>query len=407
MRRTPLQGRARRCATAFIALGCTVAAAAAVASRLQPKIVVLGEVQAAAETASALLKRLELVDESGRWTGGDTILVQTGDLVDRGEKVRDTLDLFMRLQQEAATAGGEVVVLMGNHEVMNILRESKYVNYMAYQDFAGPDSKARQDDLYARHVACRQRRAEALGLDPFEPGEQYHADFVATHPLGWVEYFESMRPEGKYGSWLRSLPVAHQIDDLLFIHAGVSPEMRDSDLQAINRCAAAEIASFDGYSELMVANNMCQPTASVREMAELVAQEIDFVNSLPKKKRTDSNPRVAQLLELQQLTKLSSWSVLTVDGPLWFRGVTMWNENDKAREMKAILDSLGVRRMITGQGLEEERVITARFDNRVLLTSVDLADGPYGGGGKPAALEIDKGVYSVVTLDARDILINQ
>lgn len=407
MRRTPLQGRVRRCATALVALGCTLAAAAAIASRLQPKIVVLGEVQAASETASALLKRLELTDESGRWTGGDTILVQTGDLIDRGEKVRETLDLFMRLQQEAAAAGGEVVVLMGNHEVMNILRESKYVNYMAYQDFAGPDSKARQDDLYARHVACRQSRAEALGLDPFEPNEQYRAEFVATHPLGWVEYFESMRPEGTYGRWLRSLPVAHQIDDLLFIHAGVSPKMRESDLQAINRGAAAEIANFDGYSELMVANNMCQPTASVREMAELVAQEIEYVNSLPKKQRTDDNPRVAQMLELQQLTKLGSWSVLTVDGPLWFRGVTMWNENDKAAEMKTILDSLGVRRMITGQGLDEERVITARFDNRVLLTSVDLADGPYGGGGKPAALEIDEGVYSVVSLDARDVLINE
>jgi hypothetical protein len=157
----------------------------------------------------------------------------------------------------------------------------------------------------------------------------------------------------------------------------------------------------------MVAGNMCQPTTSVREMADLVAQEIDYVNSLPKKKRNSNNPRVAQLLELQQLTKLSSWSVLTVNGPIWFRGTTMWNEKDKAAEMKAILDSLGVRRMITGQGLDDERAISTRFNDRVLLTSVDLVDGPYGGGGKPAALEIDDGVYSVVGLNARDILIEE
>jgi hypothetical protein len=43
----------------------------------------------------------------------------------------------------------------------------------------------------------------------------------------------------------------------------------------------------------------------------------------------------------------------------------------------------------------------------VLLTSVDLVDGPYGGGGPPAALEIDDGVYSVVSLNARDILIDE
>jgi hypothetical protein len=384
-----------------------VAASAAVASRLEPKIVVLGEVQGAAQTATALLQRLELVDESGSWIGGDTTLVQTGDLLDGGEKVRDTLDLFMGLQRDAAAAGGQVIVLMGNHEVMNILREPKYVNYMAYGHFAGPDSPARQEALYTSHVECRQRRAEALGLQPFEPDEQYRADYLAAHPPGWVEYFEAMRPEGQYGRWLRSLPVAHQIDDLLFIHAGVSPEMQDSDVPSINRCAADELARFDGYSELMVASRMCQPTNSVQEMAELVSQEIDYINSLPKKKRNSNNPRVAQLLELQQLTKLSSWSVLTVNGPIWFRGTTMWNDKDKLADMKAILDSLGVRRMITGQGLEEERVISARFDDRVLLTSVDLVDGPYGGGGRPAALEIDDGLYSVVSLNTRDILIDE
>jgi hypothetical protein len=77
------------------------------------EIVVLGEVQGAANTVAAFLEHLDLIDSEHHWIGGDTILIQTGDLIDDGEHVRAALDLFMRLQDEAAAAGGRVIVLMG------------------------------------------------------------------------------------------------------------------------------------------------------------------------------------------------------------------------------------------------------------------------------------------------------
>jgi hypothetical protein len=41
----------------------------------------------------------------------------------------------------------------------------------------------------------------------------------------------------------------------------------------------------------------------------------------------------------------------------------------------------------------------------VLLTSVDLSDDPWAGGGEPAALDIENGVHTVVTLKGREVLI--
>ena len=52
------------------------------------EIVVIGEVQGAANTVAAFLEHLDLIDSEHRWSGGDTILIQTGDLIDDGEHVR-------------------------------------------------------------------------------------------------------------------------------------------------------------------------------------------------------------------------------------------------------------------------------------------------------------------------------
>ena len=69
-----------------------------------------------------------LIGDDLHWAGGDSILVQTGDIVDRGDHARKIYDLFSRLKNEAHEAGGMVLQLLGNHEVMNILGNFKYVS---------------------------------------------------------------------------------------------------------------------------------------------------------------------------------------------------------------------------------------------------------------------------------------
>jgi 3',5'-cyclic AMP phosphodiesterase CpdA len=69
--------------------------------------------------AQRVLRLAGLVDHRSRWIGKRAVLVQTGDIVDRG---RDTIALyafFDQLRAQAEKAGGVVVSLLGNHEMMN------------------------------------------------------------------------------------------------------------------------------------------------------------------------------------------------------------------------------------------------------------------------------------------------
>merc|ERR1719436_3153 len=72
-----------------------------------------------------------------RWTGGNATLVQTGDMVDRGDYARDLYALFSDLRQQAAEAGGRVVNLVGNHDLMNIIEDLRYVSPGDYAAFGG------------------------------------------------------------------------------------------------------------------------------------------------------------------------------------------------------------------------------------------------------------------------------
>ena len=70
--------------------------------------------------------------------GGDLVVVQTGDILDRGDQEEEIFQLFQALQQQAQAAGGAVHVLNGNHELMNAYLDYRYVTEAGFQDFEGP-----------------------------------------------------------------------------------------------------------------------------------------------------------------------------------------------------------------------------------------------------------------------------
>ena len=60
-----------------------------------------------------------IIDGHADWIGGSDILVQTGDIVDRGTYAMDIYRMMQKLRGQAADAGGQVVSVLGNHEIMN------------------------------------------------------------------------------------------------------------------------------------------------------------------------------------------------------------------------------------------------------------------------------------------------
>src|SRR5438552_1865543 len=82
-------------------------------SRLQaaPRIVAVGDVHGAYPQFATILEKTGVIDAHKNWIGGSTILVQTGDILDRGPQPRACLDLLMKLEQQAPKSGGRVVAL--------------------------------------------------------------------------------------------------------------------------------------------------------------------------------------------------------------------------------------------------------------------------------------------------------
>ena len=70
------------------------------------RIVAVGDVHGNVDGFSAIPQSASLLDGDGHWAGGDATLVQTGDFTDRGDDVRAAMELLIRLEAEAAEAGG-------------------------------------------------------------------------------------------------------------------------------------------------------------------------------------------------------------------------------------------------------------------------------------------------------------
>ena len=97
------------------------------------KLLAISDIEGNFNAFYSLLVGNGVMDESYNWTYGNGHLVLVGDFVDRGTNVTQCLWLIYMLEQEAEKAGGMVHFILGNHEVMNLLGQTEYVDekYMA------------------------------------------------------------------------------------------------------------------------------------------------------------------------------------------------------------------------------------------------------------------------------------
>ena len=75
--------------------------------------------------------------------------------------------------------------------------------------------------------------------------EALHQQWLARHPLGFLEQRDAYAPNGVYGRWLRTHDAVAQVGDVLFMHAGLDPELRVRSVEDLNKKIRSEIADFD------------------------------------------------------------------------------------------------------------------------------------------------------------------
>ena len=108
------------------------------------RVVAVGDVHGAYDELVAILEESDLVDDELQWIGGGTHLVMLGDIADRGPRPQACFDLVIRLQQEALASGGRLHFLLGNHEIMNLVGDLRYVSDEDFTSYAGIEDKAEQ-----------------------------------------------------------------------------------------------------------------------------------------------------------------------------------------------------------------------------------------------------------------------
>ncbi len=192
----------RRCT--LICVGLVLLTITLAAPAIAGRLVAIGDLHGDLGGTRAALRLAGAIDQSDHWCGGDLVVVQTGDQLDRGDEERAILELLARLQDEARAAGGALHLLNGNHELMNARPDLRYVTDGGFADFSDAVVIAELDSLLLAYEPAQRPRVAAF------------------------------RPGGPYARILAERPVVLIIEGNVFVHGGVLPLHLDYGLDRLN-----------------------------------------------------------------------------------------------------------------------------------------------------------------------------
>lgn len=168
------------------------------------RIVAIGDLHGDLSAARTALKLGGAIDASDNWIGGKLVVVQTGDVLDRGDGERAIMTLLDKLGEQARAAGGDVVLLSGNHELMNVSFDFRYVTPGGYATFEDVHPSGPHANLLSDLDEKRRGRAAA-----FVPG-------------------------GPYALKLAERPLFVRVGENVFVHGGILPKHVSYGLEKMN-----------------------------------------------------------------------------------------------------------------------------------------------------------------------------
>jgi hypothetical protein len=393
----------RACISGLLVLVSAVLAWAGPAkapAELREPVIAIADVHNAFDNFVAILLRTGLIDKENHWTGGKTTLVQVGDLLDRGPKPREVMDLMIALEKEAPQAGGRVVSLLGNHEVMNIMGDLRYVVPANYASFSDGKSEERRKAAYEEYVKWRGSHAALLAELP-QPMELTEAEWMARHPAGFVEQREAFGSKGKYGEWLRGHDAVAEIDGVIFLHGGIHPDLANTKLDVMNKRIRDEIKAFDASKLYLQNEKLILPFFNLQEISSAIQAEV----IAERKSRVPADDaRQAKILEF---LRHQDWLSVRVDGPLWFRGYDQWSDGEGAPQVNKVLEAYKATHIVVGHTVQKGGRIRPRFGNKVFLIDTGMLSSYYYPEGKASALEIcSNNKFIAAYLDQQVVLLD-
>jgi len=320
------------------------------------RVVIFGDVHGAYESLLELLRSLDVIDAENRWTGGSTHLVSLGDLLDRGPDSRAAMDLLMRLQSEAAAAGGSVHVVLGNHELMNLTGDLRYVSPAEYAAFADEETAAQRAAAFAR--------LSASGIEYDEK----------DYPPGYFAHRAAFAADGRYGRWLLAQPAMVIINDNAFVHGGFPDWMTDFTQSEINAQFTRQLTALLIQGQALIAADEFPPEQDLLDTG-----------------LTDPND--------QNFLSLQNSPLLGGSGPLWYRGTAYCHPLIESTVVERTLQHFDVSRLVMGHSPTRSRDIQHRFDDRVLLADTGMLKPFYHGQASAVVIEAGQTFFAYPEAD--------
>ncbi len=346
--------------------------------RTDAKIVAFGDVHGAFEELTSLLKETGMIDNSLNWSGGSSHLVSMGDLIDRGPRSRDVINLVIKLQNQAPESGGAVHVLLGNHELMALTGNRDFVTQNDYMAFAGEETAMEREEL----------RVEYLKEHEGQEGKNYNEEFDKLYPAGFTALDRAFGPEGATGKWLLDQLLILKINDTVFVHGGIPSVLMDKSLFEINTEGKSQIKRYiDTVERLKKASLLPVYVGYYDRVTYLNAKAKRLIDADPEI-NTNKDKRPAWFNDVLELFEAQNGWFLGSEGPLWYRGTSLCNINTESYITESFLKMVKASRVVTGHTPTANSKVTERMDGMVIRLDTGMLKSYYRG--QPSALVIDK-----------------
>ncbi|XP_054790557.1 shewanella-like protein phosphatase 1 [Prosopis cineraria] len=202
------------------------------------RIVAVGDLHGDLRQTRFALEMAGVLSSDGQdlWTGGETVLVQLGDVLDRGEDEIAILSLLRSLDKQARAKGGAVFQVNGNHETMNVEGDFRYVESGGFDecnDFLEymHDSDDDWEETFAGWIDVSERWKEDQRIS-----RNYWGPWnLVKRQKGVIARSILFRPGGSLAHELARHPVVLKVNDWVFCHGGLLPHHVEYGVERMNK----------------------------------------------------------------------------------------------------------------------------------------------------------------------------
>ncbi|GAB4824315.1 Glycosylated integral ER membrane protein [Ancistrocladus abbreviatus] len=202
------------------------------------RIIAVGDLHGDLSKARSALNIAGVLSSDGQdsWTGGETVLIQVGDILDRGEDEIAILSLLRSLDIQARAEGGAVFQVNGNHETMNVQGDFRYVDFGAYDEctdfleYLGHCDHS-WDEAFVNWIDVSTRWKEDCKIS-----QKYWGPWnLVKRQKGVIARSVLLRRAGPLACELARHPVVLKVDDWVFCHGGLLPHHVAYGIERINK----------------------------------------------------------------------------------------------------------------------------------------------------------------------------